>query len=316
MPMLSSKSQRGGFSLIEMLVVLAILFILFGIVLSAVQTVRAAGRRTVCLNNLHQIGVASLHQRTTTPGSFSTSAWKSTLLPYLEGVNKVFNCPDDKDGVSGLGDAPAYIQIIGPPPYPEFNNTTYVPIDLNGPRRRASNRFPVPAGGGYAIEFELTPNSNNDYDDLVILVAPQGDGTLQITYVLGDGGGTSNFGGWTYNLVDANFNVIMPNFVYGQSTRAPDAASSYGINGTAARFVGGDSGKLLMVEYRKSVAEVVGANSRDQASWPTLSAPRHHKRMNLLYFDGHTGTMLPDDVDPRVPSLHDALWLPKMGVGP
>ncbi|RMF37111.1 MAG: DUF1559 domain-containing protein [Planctomycetota bacterium] len=89
---------RCGTSLIELLAVAAIITLLMGLLLPAVQAAREAGRRVQCQSNLHQIGIAVLNYEAThgtLPPSFIASPFGSwsvhaRLLPYIE-QNSVFD---------------------------------------------------------------------------------------------------------------------------------------------------------------------------------------------------------------------------------
>lgn len=84
--------SRQGFTVIELLVGIAVVGILAAILLPAAQNVREAARRAQCQNNLHQIGVALAGYESTygrlPPGRNAENGWNhswaTAVLPQLE----------------------------------------------------------------------------------------------------------------------------------------------------------------------------------------------------------------------------------------
>ena len=93
----STRSHKSGFTLVELLVVVAIIGLLIGMLLPAVQMVREAASRTNCLNRMKQIGIGFTHYHDAlrqippsrvgndTANGFLT--WPVFLMPYLEENN-------------------------------------------------------------------------------------------------------------------------------------------------------------------------------------------------------------------------------------
>src|ERR1044072_145122 len=97
------RRHRSGYTLIEVLVVIAIIGVLVGLLVPAVQKVREAANRTQCVNNLKQIGLAvhgyhdskkpfPANQR---PASLPTRVrWFVKIFPFIEQGN-IYNGYDE-----------------------------------------------------------------------------------------------------------------------------------------------------------------------------------------------------------------------------
>jgi prepilin-type N-terminal cleavage/methylation domain-containing protein len=101
----NQNRTESGFTLVELLVVIAIIGILVALLLPAIQAAREAARRSECLNNIRQIGIAFTNYESTkkklpegatqrygvnpvTNALYSSNptmfSWVSLLMPFIE----------------------------------------------------------------------------------------------------------------------------------------------------------------------------------------------------------------------------------------
>ena len=152
-----------GFTIVELVAVLAIIFILGLIAIPAVQSAREAARKTVCKNNVKQLNLA-LSQCGETAGipafnvNGTISGWSIEILPFIDQANlkealpvdgllqslpksqfrppSIFRCPTQSSARNESADsiAPAhYVLIAEPVEKRKIYSIAEAPITLNKP---------------------------------------------------------------------------------------------------------------------------------------------------------------------------------------
>ena len=118
--------RRGGFTLIEMMIVVSIIAILVALLLPALLATREAARRVLCMNNLMQLGVAGSYASTHTvlpPGVVNATgpirnlpegyhhSWVVQVLPYFGQQNTYNHLDFTKSAYDPANDTAAGIVI-------------------------------------------------------------------------------------------------------------------------------------------------------------------------------------------------------------
>jgi len=149
--------RRTGFTLFQLLVVLAILAVLLGLLLPAVAKVREAAARQQCANNLKQMALATINASDTNGGLMpplagpypadAANGGNGTvffhILPYLEQDNLYKRSLDDQAKRYNVWHNGTYATLI----------KTYIsPLDASAP---PGGRYQGWATTSYAANFQL-----------------------------------------------------------------------------------------------------------------------------------------------------------------
>ncbi len=184
------RRPQVGFTLVELLVVMAMIGVLVALLLPAVQSAREAARRMQCANNLKQLALAVHNYHDTqkflppasTSATLSGSSGFAAILPYLEQTT-VYTLYDFSKGNSEAVNLQAVSQRIKTYVCPSCFFARKVPIsgcDAND-RAPGTYAFSTSTGDPYGLSDGAIVNANTPLTRMASIT----DGTSN-TFMLGE----------------------------------------------------------------------------------------------------------------------------------
>lgn len=291
--------KRRAFTLIELLILLAIIITMVGLLAPSLRSARTIARRVVCGNNLHHIGAAfhiSASQENTPAGRPypDPRAWPSvpqSVVPNAE----LYLCPDGPPGANCTG---AYTVLVQGEER-EGTLGIHVPFEASS---SGSGLCEVFHRDGYD-EYWFDDGWSEDVDDYLFHVTT---GRARVaTFMRSNPGGARPVGvgsGRADRIVSLCFNdkdvpgwESFRSVSHGaQITLTVASATNYGINARASELTAA-SHVVLLLDYEHLVA-----NDGEDLAEGLAAAARHTGRLNVLFADQSVELKGPSELDPLI----------------
>ncbi len=280
--------RASGFTLVELLVVVAIVALLVAMLAPGVARTADLGRSVRCRHNLHEIGQAFCAAAAVAPEGGKSSlyprpdAWPGIPMNVVpdEGI---YLCPAEPRRLSGSRQYKIYCEI--PDAYIDFEEGPYCRVSGHGGHTR------------YCFEVYTGPDWNDAIfdvtDDWPRVATFSADSHISRSVYLRRGG--KPIPGWESELGPTDF---------GRKIAFAGGLTNYGINARISTS-DADPNTVVLLDY----GAVIANNGEDMQILLCESA-RHLGKLNVLLADQSVRRMGPEELNPAVGQRNAALWLP------
>ena len=303
---------RSAFTLVELLVVIAVIGVLLALLLPAVQESREAARRTGCANNLKQIGLAlqnhhSTHNRlppgrgAPIPAIFSAHAY---LMPYLEEAS-VFQAIDFKSAPTtfSIGPTTVYDGTANLLAAESVAASLVCPSDPIGGRvpgvTFGGTSYAASAGSGTVAYGSLTNADGVFFLGSKTRLADVQDGTSHTAAfserLLGNGQPATSSPPWPTRL----YMLELPGAADTSDAACASVSSGSWYAERGAKWITGNYGNTLYNHFYLPNTEPWDCMNMQQQKARTAARSNHRGVVGVLLCDG-SARFVADEVSPRV----------------
>ena len=326
----SKRHNAPGFTLVELLVVMALIALLAMLTVPTLSGIYRVAHRTTCANNLKRIGQAVTLLSGSGPGGqevrLRTERWQLQLGRYI-GEGGVFICPAGDGEEQAIENIPLTdltcihvtstgydLEFIEGPYVAKLSDEQFQAVDfVLGVRYDAPAYNPGVDPRMYWYILEDVPFEGGDHDfDIGVRVLENGDGTLTLSVK------QITFASYDFNLVDKldDRKILVRKHQMdgtpGNEVVVGEASgmASYGMN---AEFnsTSNDGEKIMVLDYPWFLARSDHDWSSDRLAGNIPGIPifaRHYGKINVLFTDGSVRLRRPDEVNPADPAIQRTLW--------